>query len=270
MPPRSATSILDVPSLSIADVFDIDGTYQELISTIPRDNRQGVFHPSGVGRCGRANVYEYRGEPCHPFTTPDSIEYFDLGHAIHELVGKRLGDLSRILSPKNIGYSFRREVPFDPAWDKLFVDLGIAGTTDGLLEFWADDWRQRSILEIKSANKDGFDTLSKPKLEHVMQAHIYAYRFDCPIMYIWYYGKNNSQRKIYPVLFDHAIMAAALAKFEGWLQHFEAGTLPPREEDYYKCPRCEYRGSCQPGVLYKIQNKNNEKKATNLRQRGRL
>lgn len=268
MPPRSATSISDVPNISIADVFDLDGSYQEIITTIPRDNRQGMFHPSGVGRCGRANVYEYIGEPCAPFTTPDSIEYFDLGHSIHELVGKRLSDMGRVLTPRNIGYSFKREVPFDPSWDKLFVDLGIGGTTDGLLEIWADEWRQRSVLEIKSANAKGFEDLSKPKLEHVMQAHLYAFRFDCPIMYIWYYGKNNSQRKVFPVLFDYAILAAALEKYERWLQHVEAGTLPEREEDFYRCPRCEYRDPCQPSVLHKIGK--NEKKATSLRQRGRL
>lgn len=267
---RSAVSIADVPSISIGDIFDLSSAYQQVISTRPRDNRQGHFHPSGVGRCGRANVYEYVGEPCEPYNDPESQEYFDLGHAIHALVGEKLAEVPRVLGPQNIGYTFRSEVPYDPAWDKLYVDLGIGGTTDGILEIWANEWKQRSILEIKSANKDNFDGMAGPKPEHLMQAHIYAYRFDCPIIYIWYYGKNNSQRKVFPVLFDYTILYAALSKYEGWLQHVEAGTLPDREEDYYRCPRCEYRGPCQPSVLHKIRGKNNEKLAGTLRSHGRL
>lgn len=267
----SAVTISDAVYLTEAEIFDLEGAYTLALTTVERDDsRQGYFHPSGVGACRRKQVYEYIRAPFIPTLDPDSLEIFDMGHAIHELVGRKLSDVGRVLRPKNIGYDLKLEVPFDPRTDRLFTDLGIGGTCDGVIEIWTDDWRQRAILEAKSINKDNFEKLSAPKTEHLMQAHLYAYRFDCPIIYVWYYCKNNSKRRVYASPFNAKVFDAAIDYFEQLMRHVEAGTLPERDEDYYNCPRCEYRNVCQPSVLVKLRKKTDNAAMAQIRAKGRL
>ena len=271
---KSAISLADAKDLTKDDIFDLEGAYVETVATTKRDNRQGYFHPSAVGMCGRRNVYEYISAPCLDTIDPKSLEIFDLGHSIHELVGRKLDDVRRVMDARSMGYEFRREVPYDKTTDKLFTDFGIGGTTDGLLDIWVDSavntWRQRSVLEIKSIKEQGFVELRAPKEPHVMQAHLYAFRFNCPIIYIWYYCKNNSERQVFAMPYREEILMAALKKYEGWLGHADAGTLPDREENYFECPRCEYREICQPSVLAKIRSKATGAALTSMRSRGRL
>lgn len=271
---RSAVTIADAAALDKSDIFDLEGAYTLALATVTRDgSRQGYFHPSGVGACRRKQVYEYIRAPFIPTLDPDSLEIFDMGHAIHELVGKKLEDVGRVLKPRNIGYELRREVPFDPKWDTLFSDLGIGGTADGVLRIWCDDWQQRSIIEAKSINRKNFEAMvarGTPKTEHLMQAHLYAYRYDCPIIYNWYYCKDNSKRHVFPSLFDPAVFATAIDYFEQLMKHVEAETLPARDEDFFECPRCEYRDTCKPSVLTQLRRKDDNAAMNAIRNRGRL
>lgn len=268
----TAVTIADAARLNEDDIFDLESAYTLALSTTTRDDsRQGYFHPSEVGYCRRKSVYGFIRAPFIPTLDPESVEIFDLGHAVHELVGRKLQDVGRVLRPKNIGYSFRAEVPFDPAWDTLFSDLGIGGTADGIIEIWTDTWKQRSILEAKSINKEGFERLSKPKHEHLMQAHLYAYRFDCPIIYNWYYCKDNSKRRVYASSFNVTVFNQAIEYFEKLRVHVEAGTLPERDEDFFECPRCQYRMVCQPEQLARLRRKEEDDAAlSQIRSRGRF
>ena len=249
---KSATSVSDAPNLTKADVFDLEDAYVDALRKKPRDNRQGHFHPSAVGMCGRRNVYEFIRTPAIATIEPDDLEIFDMGHAVHDLVQGKLAQLDKSLSAKNIQYSFRAEVRYDPATDKLYNELKIGGTTDGILEIWTDTWKQRGILEVKSINNKNFEALRGPKKDHVLQAHIYAYRFDCPVIWMWYFNKDTSRRKVYSLVYDQNLLDEALARYESWYLHAVEGTLPPREESFFACPRCEYRNACQPETLTKI------------------
>jgi len=270
---KNAVSIADVPNLTKEDIFDLESAYVLALSERPADNtRQGCFHPSEVGWCRRRAVYGYIRAPSVHTVDPDAVEIFDLGHAIHELVGKKLESVAKVLKPKNIGSELKREVKFDPKWDKLFSDLGIGGTTDGILRVWADTWEQRSIIEAKSVNRRNFEIIlgqNHPKKEHLMQAHLYAYRYDCPIIYVWYYCKDNSKRCVFPSLFDRNVFNEAISYFEVLLKHVEAGTLPDRDEDFFECPRCQYREICNPDLLTQIRKKD-EEALDAIRARGRL
>lgn len=268
---KSAVTLEDANGLKLSEVFDLDGLYKAYASSVKRDDRQGHFHPSTAGMCGRRNVYEYACYPKNDSVDPDNQEVFDLGHAIHELVGNKLG--LALNSSKTFGYEFHKEVPYDAATDNLIVDCGIGGTCDGLLKIWTDTWVQRSIIEIKSINAKRFEELIKPHKAHLMQAHIYAFRYDCPIIYVWYYCKDNSKRKVYPCVYKQSLFEEALNRFEGWKRHAEKGTLPDREEDWYMCPRCEYREVCDPVVVRKLKKKRANKLISNLsvlRRAGRL
>jgi hypothetical protein len=252
---KSATTIADAATLTRSDIFDLEGTYVESLRRKPRDNRQGHFHPSAIGQCGRRNVYEFTRAPAIQTIDPDDLEVFDMGHAVHGMIQGKMADMRRALSPKKIGYEFRSEVGYDKETDVLYRELHIGGTTDGILEIWADDWKQRGILEVKSINGKNFALLKGPKEDHVLQAHLYAFRFDCPIIWVWYFNKDTSRRKVYPIVFQQALLDKALERIEGWLAHAHAGTLPPREESFYICPRCEYRDVCKPDSLAKIRPK---------------
>jgi CRISPR/Cas system-associated exonuclease Cas4 (RecB family) len=268
---RTAVSLEDVEGLKADDIFDLEGAYTTSLTMLRRDDsRQGYFHPSGVGMCRRKQVYEFIRTPFIETTDPDSTEIFDLGHAIHALVGTKLGAVSAVLAPRNIGYSLSLEVPFDPNTDELFADLAIGGTTDAVLDIWTDEWHQRSTIEIKSINREGFEALKRPKLEHLMQAHLYAFRWKTPIVYVWYYCKDTSKRRVYAVPFTRSVFVQAITYFEELHVHVQRGTLPERDESFYMCPRCEYRETCKPKALTQLRSKEDANVISNLRKRGRL
>jgi CRISPR/Cas system-associated exonuclease Cas4 (RecB family) len=84
-------------------------------------------------------------------------------------------------------------------------------------------------------------------------------------MYLWYFNKDTSRRKVYPIVFKQELLDIALQRFEDWLAHAQAGTLPDRQESFWSCPRCEYRDVCKPEVLTKIRGKSVNISKANLR-----
>jgi len=105
------------------------------------------------------------------------------------------------------------------------------------------------VIEIKSISDGGFKALTAPMPEHLMQSHLYAYRFDCPIIYVWYFNKNNSDHSVYPEIFDWAVFNRAIEKLVRLNAHIDAGTVPEREESFMECKNCAFRDMCKPGVL---------------------
>ena len=270
---KTAKTIADAANITKGDVFGLEEAYMRSVALVPRDDRGGVFHPSAVGMCARRNVYEYTNTPSIKTIDPDDMEVFDMGHAVHEIVQTKLKNLHPALDPEGLKYEFQEEVRYDPATDKLIADFGIGGTCDGVLRIWHEiegsvGWEQRSIVEIKSIKDKNYHLLTGPKEDHLMQAHIYAYRFDCPIMYLWYYNKDTSKRRVYPVVFDKEILMGALERFALQLKHADAGTLPEREESWWMCPRCGYRDVCKPPILASIKHKERKKQMRSIRKKG--
>lgn len=249
-------------------IFDLDAAYIEWVQTEPQDDRQGVFHPSASDGCARHGVYEFIGtprvypveivkDPTAPHKDLNPVkdrDTFRVGHAVHAFTQHIIGDLERVLGPKGIEFTFEAEKPYDKKTDSLFLDFGIGGTCDGLLELWhpQEGWRQRGIIEIKTSKTEKFDELKGPKDGHQMQANLYAFRFDAPIIWYWYFNKNTSDRKVYSRAAEDKWLELALNKFESMGSHVAAGTLPDREESWWMCPRCEYGHVCQPDLLVKI------------------
>lgn len=269
---KTATTLADATNITKADVFDLEQAYVDTVANTKRDDRTGVFHPSAVGMCARRNVYEYNAAPAIPTIEPEDLEIFDMGHAVHDLVQ---GKLDKLTHPEELHFRFQAEVKPDWNNDQLYIDYGIGGTTDGIMEIWNEiagnvGWMQRGIVEVKSIKTEAFAKLSGPKPDHLEQAHIYAFRFGCPIIWIWYYNKNDSRRRVYTEVFDREVLMRALTKFQEQLKHAEAGTLPPRDESWWMCPRCAYREQCKPSVLGKIRGKDRKssnKKLSKMRQR---
>lgn len=246
-----ARLITDVES----QVFDLEDAYVSWVRTEPRDNRQGHFHPSAVGGCARRNVYEYIRAPRQFADKVEDMEIFRIGHAVHHIVQTILADLDRVLRPQGIEYSFFPEIPYNPETDLLYNDLGIGGTCDGLLELrhTRAGWVQRGVVEIKTIKGEKFNSLKEPKDDHQMQANLYAFRFDAPIIWYWYYNKDNSKRRVFKTKASDEFLNEALRRFIDQKAHVDAGTLPERQESFWMCPRCEYGHICQPDSLKRAQ-----------------
>lgn len=240
-----------------SDIFDLEAAYVEWVDTEAHDDRRGHFHPSAVGMCARRGVYEYTKTPREFMHSTNEMEIFRMGHAVHGIIQGILSDLDRVLTPKGIQYEFTPEIPFDPETDSLYQDFGIGGTADGLLKLTCpkEGWTQRAVLEVKSSKAELFSSIKGPKPDHQMQANLYAFRFDCPVIYYWYYNKNTSERKVFARPADDAVLEKAITRFAEQRAHVDAGTLPDREESYYMCPRCEYGHVCKPPTLQRVHDK---------------
>lgn len=233
-----------------SELFDLDTAYGLYVDNIPSDNRCGVYHPSAVGMCPRRNVMERGSYPFDEHTIPGELrEIFDMGHAVHGLIQGRLEGLCRELRAQGYHASFQHEVPYDPVSDPLFNLFGVGGTCDGILEIGKDGWRQRGVIEIKSSAAKSYARLSGPKREHIDQSLLYAFRFGLPIIWVWYYNKDASTRRIIPLRVDHNRLNKLLEQYVEWEAHHHAGTLPDRRESLYECRSCPFAKPCEPQVL---------------------
>lgn len=243
-------------------IFNIGQLYRMAIDNSNDEHMQraGVLHPSSVGYCKRANFYQYMLVVPTDKRSKEFIEIVTLGHKVHDVVQGRLEVLKDIVEsghPKlyrHAKYHFVREVPYDKETDALYLDLRIGGTCDGLLTVSASSWSQRGVVEIKSQNNEWFidrmaEATAQP--EHLMQSHLYAFRFNAPIIWVWYYNKNTSKRELKPQFFDWKIFEQAVDYFAALNEYIDKRTLPPREDDWFQCKECVYRTKCDPPALRK-------------------
>lgn len=241
---------------TVEQLADVNAYYTTAIDTdtAEHDARGGVFHPSSVGYCKRANVLQRIGTPATDRRSKSFKEIVTLGHAIHEIVQGRIRQLRETLLRHGINSEATIEAPCDRDKDELFLALGIAGTCDALLRLWTRKWEQLSVIEIKSQNEEWFKKvkiLPRAFDDHLKQAHLYAYRFDAPIIWVWYYNKNNSKRELKPHFFDPVVYGEAVDYFVELDLHVQAGTFPERVNTWFECKECSYRTGCDPSVLRK-------------------
>lgn len=121
------------------------------------DRAINVNSPSQASNCLRANYYMRTGEPSNGMIDPRTQRIFDNGTGVHE----RLQDY---LKKANI--LVQEEVPV------LNEEYNIQGHTDGLIKL---NKFELGILEIKSINSNGFNSLKEAKYEHKQQAMVYLY-----------------------------------------------------------------------------------------------
>lgn len=121
------------------------------------DRAINVNSPSQASNCLRANYYMRTGEPSNGSIDPRTQRIFDNGTGVHE----RLQDY---LKKANI--LVQEEVPV------LNEEYNIQGHTDALFHL---NKFELGILEIKSINSNGFNSLKEAKYEHKQQAMVYLY-----------------------------------------------------------------------------------------------
>ena len=128
-----------------------------LVACEESDRAINVNSPSQASNCLRANYYMRTGESNDGSIDPRTQRIFDNGTCVHE----RLQDY---LKKANI--LVQEEVPV------IDETYNIQGHTDGLIKLNKYDL---GILEIKSINSNGFNSLKEAKYEHKQQAMVYLY-----------------------------------------------------------------------------------------------
>lgn len=248
-------SIEDVRgSIDLEKVINVTTLY-ELGIDVGHDEhnaRAGVWHPSSAGYCKRRTVMHYINTPPTDAISVRMKEIFEVGHTLHDVVQARFEKLAPHVKRLGAQYEFQREVPCDRTTDTLFLDLNIAGTADGILRIWNAEFEQRALLEIKTQSDKRHEELLKMRTayeKHLLQSHLYAFRFDLPLIYVFYLNKDNQKREVRTHLFDHAIFDAAVLYFTRCGDFVKRGELPPREESWFECKECPYRTACGPEVL---------------------
>lgn len=246
-------------TLDVENIANIKVLFRQAInnSNDEHEERSGIFHPSSVDYCARANVMQYLREPATDRRSKEFIEIVTMGHMVHEHIQGKLEELVELVRLdvkrfKRATVEFQREVRYDPATDALYQDLNLGGTCDGLMRITTPIWEQYGVIEIKSQNTEYWTKIVGEKRaykNHLMQSHLYAFRFQTPIIWVWYYNKNNSKHELKPHFFDHEIFDEAVEYFEKLNDAVRAGDLPERVNDWFECSECVYRTKCDPPVL---------------------
>ena len=208
--------------------FDVTKVFRESVlseNDKPWTRKKSCYHPSALSGCKRAIYYDRIGiEPksCWNFET---LMFFDLGHALHDMVQKRLMDAIP---------GFQPEVTVD------FKELNIYGHCDGV--FAEQDW----VLEIKTIGSSGFGSLIRPKKDHVMQMHCYMAGLDIPRAQLVYVNRDNGMLRKFDVFFDDEVWAKCVAVISTVEEAIEANEPPPKELNKWVCRTCKFKHECQP------------------------
>lgn len=207
--------------------FNVVELLEELIEREmkgPWKREVGVYHPSSVSpsTCRRALFYDRLGVTPRPQHDLASQAIFDEGHGTHHVIETRLLEHGGFVNELKI----------------RIESLHVAGSMDGL--FKNEDW----VLEIKSIGESSYLSLTKPKIEHVWQVHLYMFAVDVPRAQLLYVNRNNGSKKMFRVNFSPDTwreITELLREVEG---HVERNEPPDRIDVAYVCRQCKFHKHC--------------------------
>jgi hypothetical protein len=204
------------------------------------ERRTGCFHPSAMSQCPRFLYESYlKKTSVTEEGNPTRSRIFDNGKMVHLRIQKYL---------KEAGVLIDDEVQF---YDEEYE---ICGSADGIIKFH-DSF---GVLEIKSINNNGFNSLSAPKFDHAEQLNIYMFCLSRlgyvsghgPVSgknlkwgIIVYENKNNQQIKEYLLSMDHKIIDPVLEKLNYVKDHLQRGVRPPKVVND-GCRWCDIKLDC--------------------------
>lgn len=212
---------------------------EKIVESAAREYKPSVkkYHRmSEVGKCDRALVYDWRGEPKEPISGRGMMIFND-GDIHHRDIRDRI---------RNSGFELveeEREL-FDRNWN-------LSGHIDGIVCFNGDHF----LLEIKSINHFQFERLnSRPLEEHIQQINLYMFYRDIDKGVIIYKNKNTAALKEFVVKKDDEIVQELLAKFERIDSCVKTGNLPkrPYHRDDWHCQYCQFQKICWSDVEEEI------------------
>jgi len=216
-------------------------------STFTASTLGGTTGRSLCGRwpmgCGRLCWYRYMGFEERSYFNPRTRLIFGTGDAIHDQLQ---GYCKEIADDSDGTEEFEAEVRLYPDDSPISKEWEIKCRADGLYIVYLNDATGiKFCLEIKSINDNGFQKLSGPKPEHLVQLQIGMACADTPLGLTLYYNKNDSAMAQWRDTFNHDIWNAVKEKIYMVREHAFENTPPPRESGSH-CKECRYAWVCEP------------------------
>lgn len=206
------------------DVSELIDSILEAKRAGPWHREIGVYHPSAIHGCKRALYYDRIGIDPKQITAYSMEQLMEVGTHIHHMVQEWLSE----------------HEGFEPEIKARFKELHISGSTDGV--FRKEDW----VLEIKSMGNASFNSLTKPKPEHIWQVHIYMWCFDIPRAQLMYINRDNGKRRLFKVRFTNTIWDQIAEVISYVEECVEKNEPPPHEASKYTCNMCKFKSICKP------------------------
>lgn len=212
-------------------------------------------HASEIMGCTRRAVFSIRG--VDKLSTP-SLPWkrrFAIGHAVHDMIQKQFQDMGK---NDQMMIKFDPEVPINPFGNEVAARYKIFSSCDGVFTFYdryEHGWEQvmRLGCEIKTESPDGFAKLTKPKQEHIGQAHVYMKCLNIPLMWFVYYNKGNQNMTpsvlgSFLIKYDPAVWEEVSTRADFLLALAATEEIPEKEEGIM-CEFCPYAWTCEPDYL---------------------
>lgn len=243
--------------------------YEDFLDTDEGEQheRPPGLHASEISGCLRKPVYtltntEKRGSS-NGMMMSDRVwkRRFKIGHAVHDMFQKDFERMTkRPLHEGGYRLSFQKEFAINPTKGMLYSSKwDIYSHCDGIFVISDANGTPliRIAIEIKTMSPDDYEKLTKPKDEHVEQAHVYMACIDVPFTWFIYYNKGNqnytsSNNPSFFIKFDPKKWEELEARFETFHTHAALKTLPDRQEGVV-CEFCPYAWTCQPKYLTRKQ-----------------
>jgi len=218
--------------------------------------RARYLHPSAMGRCSRAVVYEKIGVSSGRSVSAQLQRVFDNGHSFHRRMQRYYGAMGVLHGTWACDACGKRcrvhgaqpgcPERAAPAWEYLeprFRDEEerISGRCDGIVFHGG----RRLVLEFKSINNRGFVSLSGPRHDHMAQGQLYAHEFRADGVVYQYENKDTQAIREYVMPRDDMQILLLLEKARDIWKCILTATLParvcPSVADAY---RCDYKDVC--------------------------
>lgn len=222
--------------LNSAEGYQAQGTFE-----LGFNGKRGLgLHPSAIckkGTCPLKHYLDCTGEVVsdevfHWLETTQLI--FDAGTALHAVLQLLLKEMY--------------EDQFEPEISLVDEDLLINSHTDGrIMAPW-----YRFLIEIKTiksteGGSSGFEAAQRrPQTDHVRQLTIYMYVDDCPFGLLLYFGKNTSDMKEHPLVWNQELWEEIYEEIEPIIEAVKIGE-PPTPKVGSHCRDCGYLHGCKFG-----------------------
>jgi len=210
----------------------------KVVSNLRRRKKRGLgIHPSSVCKrpvCLKKIYLECTGEtePLREYDQRSQMT-FDIGTLLHDTMQGWLKEM------------FENQLEVEKSL--VNEDLHIVGHADGLFSFP----QTRFVLELKSIKEGGnygWEKVQlKPMEDNVRQAHIYMYVENVPFANVFYMGKNNSDFKEHPLVFNPQIWAELEQDIVQVVKAAYEDHQPAVASPGYHCKYCDFLHACAEG-----------------------
>lgn len=218
-----------------------------------------AFRPSSYYKCMRQTFYFLKNVKDKKKRYPRSERILQVGTALHEWIqtdvfmemDKHPDSAIRLLAKEELpswgdeGIEFIQEhqappmeVKFvDTRWTEVFP---VSAMVDGALTFR----NQNFLFEFKTINKQQFETMIEPLVDHIKQGAIYSLCTGITQVMFLYLCKDNQEFKAYLVTYGEPQLEWVKNRLVTTEDYAVRDELPPKEESD-QCKWCGYKALCE-------------------------